>query len=171
MTVEDIIEAWRVNCFVNLELLNIVPESAWDAKPGKGKTIRSNFAHIVNCRSHWLQAFFPKSDASFPKLDWKSSTREQIVDALSQSDRAMAEAIRLLDAEGKKLRWTAATFFAYCVAHEAHHRSQVETALRLSGVTLDEAACFRLWEWETKAGTESPQTNAEPPKRLRYEGL
>ena len=48
------------------------------------------------------------------------------------------------------MRATTLTFFAYCIAHEANHRSQVEIALRMNDREPETALLYRLWEWGKK---------------------
>jgi len=148
MLIEDLLDAWRVNNVINLELLGLSPDETLELKPGKGKTIRSNFVHIVFFRRAYAEEKMRAEAEAIPKLDWKTAPREEIVDALNVSAEVTAELLRRVDA--KPGRWTAAMRLAYCVAHEAHHRSQIEIALRLGGHEPDDAVLYRLWEWTKK---------------------
>lgn len=141
---DDLLEAWRVNCVVNHRLLSLCPDETFELKPGKGKTIRSNWVHVVGVRRSHVESMVPQA-APIAKLDWKTSPREAIEEALRASDEAMAAVFVRL--ETKPIRWTAAKFFGYSVAHEAHHRSQIEIALRLGGHELPDMAMFGLWDW------------------------
>ena len=38
-----------------------------------------------------------------------------------------------MEASTKPGRWSTIRFFAYCIAHEANHRGQIEIALRVNG--------------------------------------
>ena len=145
MTLDDLLDAWRANNAVNRRLLELCPNEAFDLKPGKGKTIRSNWVHLIGVRRSHVEAMSRTVAETIPKLDWKTATREEIVIALAASDEAMAATFARLDT--KPNHWTAARFFAYSVAHEAHHRSQIETTLRLNGMELEDAAMFGLWDW------------------------
>lgn len=145
MTLDDLLDAWRTNGRVNRRLLDLCPDEALDLKPGGGKTIRSNWVHIVGVRRSHLEAMARAEAEKVPKLDWKTATREGIADALAASEGGIEAVLRRLDA--KPNRWTTANFFGYCVAHEAHHRSQIEIALRLGGRDLEDAAMFSLWDW------------------------
>lgn len=146
MKLDDLLEAWRVNCVVNHRLLVLCPDGGFDLKPGaKGKTIRSNWVHLIGVRRSHVEAMLPAAAGPVARLDWKTASREEIADALRTSDGATAAVLARLEA--KPIRWTAAKFFGYCVAHEAHHRSQIETALRLGGFEMDDEAMFGLWNW------------------------
>ena len=145
MTLDDLLEAWRVNNAVNLRLLGLCPEEVFDLKPGSGKTVRSNWVHLVGVRRMHVDAMLRAAVGAVPKLDWKTATRTEIEGGLAASDAAMASVFARLDA--KPNRWSAATLFAYSVAHDAHHRSQIEIALRLGGVAWPEMAGYELWDW------------------------
>ena len=150
MTIEELLDAWRVNNAVNLELLDACPDDAFELKPGSGKTIRSNFVHLVGVRRMFLEDKMKAQAAEVPKLDWKSATREEIRAALIQTESLVGELFCKMETSNSQGAWSAVKFFAYAVAHEAHHRSQIEIALRIGGKELDGAFLYGLWEWSKK---------------------
>jgi uncharacterized damage-inducible protein DinB len=150
MTFDDLLDAWRVNNAVNVELLSLCSDEDLELKPGKGKTIRSNYVHLIGVRRSWAEEKVKAEAAAIPKWDWKAATREELIDGLTISGDVMASLFRKMEEGAKPGRWTSVTFFAYCIAHEAHHRSQIEIALRLNNREPDDAALYRLWEWSKK---------------------
>ncbi len=150
MDIEELLDAWRVNNFVNLELLAACGDEDFELKPGKGKTIRSNFVHIVGVRRMWLEEKLPKAAAMVPKLDWKSASRQEIEEGLNLTHELLGELFRKRHESVKPGRFSNLKFFAYCVAHEAHHRSQVEIALRINEREPDEMFLYGLWDWSKK---------------------
>ena len=145
--IEDVLEAWRVNNAVTLELLDFCPEQTMDYKPGKGKTIRSNFVHILWVRAENVKEKFPK--AKITKLDWKTAKREEIREALVESGEQMADVLRRRFEKPGKLNFM--TFFSHLIAHESHHRSQIEIALRLNdGEPKEYMAWYNWWDWPKK---------------------
>lgn len=152
---ENLLEAWRANEALCHELLDLCPDEALECKPGKGKTIRSNFVHIVGVRRMWLEEKMPREAKEIPKLDWRTAGRTEIEDGLAQSS-ALMEALFQKRLETDKPERNILLFFAYAIAHEAHHRSQVEIALRLNGHEPDDSALFGLREWSKKVA---------PPKK------
>lgn len=147
MTFDDLIVAWRTNNAINLRLLDMCTLADLELKPGKGKTIRSNFVHIVGVRRSWVEESLRAEAATIPKLDWQEATREQILEGLIASSRAMEALLAKREGSAGKSRWSAPLFFGYAVAHEAHHRSQIEIALRLAGGGPDDADLLGLWDW------------------------
>lgn len=150
MTLEDLLDAWRINNAVTLELLALCPDEAFECKPGKGKTIRSNFVHLVGVRRMWIEAKSAQAARVVPKLDWKAASREEIVAGLGLTHDLMAEVFTKMEAATKPTRWTTLTYFAYCIAHESHHRSQVEISLRLNGFEPSDDILYGLWDWPKK---------------------
>lgn len=146
MDFEDLMEAWRVNNQVNLDFLALCPDETLDFKPGKGKTIRSNFVHIVQSRGARIEEKLKKKDV--PKLDWQTATRQEITDALISTAEDMRGVFQ--KRFDKPDRFKPVTFFAYMIAHEAHHRSQVEIALRLNGAEPPIGPLYELWNWPKK---------------------
>ncbi|HRF59210.1 MAG TPA: DinB family protein [Fimbriimonadaceae bacterium] len=149
MTIDELVEAWQANNALNLELLDLVADDDFALKPGKGKTIRSNFVHLVGVRRIWLEEKMPAEAKALPKLDWKTATREEIRAGLDGSSSAMEVLFRKKEA-GKPGKWSTLMFFAYCIAHEAHHRSQIEISLRMAGREPEDAVLYGLWEWSKK---------------------
>jgi uncharacterized damage-inducible protein DinB len=147
MTLDDLLEAWRVNNVVTLELLDMCPDETLEFKPGKGKTIRSNFVHIHWLRGEYIKEKFPK--APITKLDSKAATREEIREGLVKTEDQMRDVFRRRFE--KPVKMNLMTFYTYAVVHEAHHRSQVEIALRLNGAEPKEKmAWYNWWDWAKK---------------------
>ncbi|MFN8220997.1 MAG: DinB family protein [Fimbriimonadales bacterium] len=148
--IEDLLEAWRANNAITLELLDLCPDETFELKPGKGKTIRSNFVHLVGVRRMWMEERTAAAAKIVPKLDWKAATRSEIRDALNQTHDLMGDVFRKMADSTKPNRFSLLKFFAYVIAHEAHHRSQIEIALRIGGHELEDAASYGLWDWSKK---------------------
>ena len=150
MDVEQLLNAWRVNNVVTLEMLDAVSDEDLELKPGKGKTIRSNIVHLIGVRRMWLEVQMPKEAKSVPKLDWKTANRKEMRDGLIVTSKLMAMLFEKMESSKKKGKWSTPLFFAYCIAHEANHRSQIEIALRINGREPDEGFLYGLWEWPKK---------------------
>lgn len=147
MTIDQLIEAWRVNNVLNLELLDVCADNDLELKPGKGKTIRSNFVHLIGVRSSWAEESLRAESQAIPKLDWKTASRDEVREGLAISHDVMAAVFRRKEERGK---WNPFLYFGYVMAHEAHHRSQIEIALRINGREPDDKFLYSQWEWGNK---------------------
>lgn len=147
MNVSDWLDVWRVNDLQNHALLSFVGDGDFDLKPGKGKTIRSNYVHLIGVRRSWIEVRSASAARALPKLDWKTANREEIVQGLVATNAKMLELFERMAANQKSGKWTFSMFFAYCIAHEAHHRSQIEIALRLGGKEPSDLDLYSLWDW------------------------
>lgn len=150
MTLEDLIDAWRVNNVVSLELLDLISEDMFDFKAGGGKSVRSHFCHIVSVRRAWAEEKMPEEASTIRKLDVKTAPASDIRSALQMSHDVIASLLTRREAGARPPKWSTPSFFGYLVAHEANHRAQIEVALRLAGREIPEAAMYKLWEWHKK---------------------
>jgi len=148
MTIEDLVESWKTNNSFCLELLRLCPDDAFDLKPGKGKTIRSQYVHIIQVRTQWVAENLPDVASQVSKLDWKTANREDLHQGLLHSSVGVEALLRSLDQSGKSR--SPAQFFGYIVAHDAHHRAQVELTLRLHDKELSDKEMYSLWNWNRK---------------------
>lgn len=150
---DALVGAYATNNRINLYLVSNLPDEAWRSKlPGaKGRSIASMVAHMHNVRLMWLKA---TGVAELPdKLDPETVTQEKAVQALEVSWRALEETLRAaLNGDGriKSFKPDVASFFAYLVAHDAHHRGQITMLARQLGHPVSQSAMFGMWEWGTR---------------------
>jgi len=145
-----ILEAFATNDRINHYLIENLPAEVWDKKApdGKGRTIAAIVAHIHNVRVMWLKA--AKSEKIPDQLDRASVTPQQAVRALEAGCQALSELMdRALQEDGRirNFKPDVAGFFAYLIAHDAHHRGQIAMLARQLGHPLPQKAMFGLWEW------------------------
>jgi uncharacterized damage-inducible protein DinB len=150
---DALVHAYATNNRINLYLVKNLPDEAWRAEPpgAKGRPIASMVAHIHNVRLMWLKAAGAK--ALPQKLEPETITKQQAVRALEASWLAL-EAILgpALNGDGriKGFKPDVASFLAYLVAHDAHHRGQITMLARQVGHPVSQSAMFGLWEWGTR---------------------
>ena len=102
-----------MNNAVNLELLEMCEDEHFDFKPGRGKTIRSNWTHIVYVRGRWLQGRMRKEAAHLKKLDWKTATRKEILAGLKTTNDLMQRLFQKMEESDRAGRFdTTLKFFA-----------------------------------------------------------
>lgn len=150
---DALIGAYATNNRINIYLVQNLPDEAWRAQPpgAKGRSIASIVAHIHNVRLMWLKA---AGATELPlKLESETVTTQQAVRALETSWRALADTLGpALNGDGriKGFKPDVASFFAYLVSHDAHHRGQITMLARQLGHPVSQSVMFGLWEWGTR---------------------
>ena len=77
-------------------------------------------------------------------------TTAQAKKALDASRAALREVLESSlagDGRVKGFRPDVAGFFAYLIAHDAHHRGQITMLARQAGHGIPQKATFGMWEW------------------------
>lgn len=150
---QALLTAFETNDRINQYLIENLPSEAWRAEPpdGKGRTIAAIVAHMHNVRVMWLKA--AKSPAIPEQLKKETVTPSQAAKALVGSKDALAAILKTAietDGKVKGFRPDAAGFFAYLVAHDAHHRGQIAMLARQIGHPVPQKAIFGMWEWGSR---------------------
>ena len=146
-------ETWKIHNNINLYLLEgIKDEYLKDTSLSKGRNIGEQFAHMHNVRLMWLKVSAKGSEIP-NQLDRATVTPAQAVQALQQSADAMGAVLdRAFNSDGrvKNFRPDAAGFFAYLIAHDAHHRGQIAMLARQLDHALPQKINFGMWEWGSR---------------------
>jgi len=147
-----LVSALATNSRITQYLIENVSPEAWAAKTpdGKGRTIAAIAAHIHNVRLMWLKA----AGAQIPAKLEESATVRETLNALGESHEALARLLgTALESGGqvKGFKPDAASFFAYLVAHDAHHRGQIASLARRLGHPIPASVGFGMWEWSSRA--------------------
>jgi uncharacterized damage-inducible protein DinB len=151
---QALLTSFDTNDRINRYMIESLPSEAWRAEPpaGKGRTIAAIVAHLHNVRVMWLKAAAKESEIP-EQLDRVSVTPRQAISALEQSRAALSAVLKsALESDGrvKGFRPDAAGFFAYLIAHDAHHRGQICMLARQVGHPIPQKAMFGMWEWGTR---------------------
>jgi uncharacterized damage-inducible protein DinB len=149
---EALLEMYATNDRITRYVIKNLDEEAWRAVPpsGKGRTIGAVAAHIHNVRGMWLKA---SGSERVEKLEPKTSTRAEALEALEQSHRALNKllaAALATDGRIKGFKPDVAGFIGYLVSHDAHHRGQIAMLARQCGHPLSQKAMFGMWEWVSR---------------------
>src|SRR5271166_4360403 len=134
---EALLSAFDTNDRINQYLLDSLPAEAWRAEPpgNKGRDVAGVVAHMHNVRVMWLKA--TKGKLKVPEqLDRFTVTPAQAKKALESSRAALRAVLQTaLEGDGriKGFRPEVAGFFAYLIAHDAHHRGQIAMLARQTG--------------------------------------
>lgn len=151
MIEEQLIETWMIHDRINRYLLAALsPEQLASRAGGKGRTVGEMVAHIHNVRLMWLKSANPALLGGLEKLE---KTRANDVDLQGAALEASGAAIGILLNEGlvagriKGFKPHPVAFLGYLIAHEAHHRGEIERVLGDLGAPVDQKTSYGLWEW------------------------
>ena len=147
-----LLSAFAINDRINRYLIENISEEAWTAKPpeGKGRTIAATAAHIHNVRLMWLKAI---GAATLPAKVDETASAKQILKAFRESHDALATVLAksLETGQVKGFKPDVASFYAYLISHDSHHRGQITSLARRLGSPIPQSAMFGMWEWGSRA--------------------
>jgi uncharacterized damage-inducible protein DinB len=144
-------ETWHLNNRANLMLLDSLTAEQLEHTPfPRARSIADQFAHLHNVRIMWLEVQMPEAAKSLPKIEKGTATKASLREALEASAEAFAKMLASAEKTGKlrSAKRGIYPFFAYAIAHEAHHRGQIIAHLKHAKTPVDRALGFALWEWE-----------------------
>jgi uncharacterized damage-inducible protein DinB len=151
MTPFSLAETWRLNNRANLMLLDSLSPDQLNHTPfPRARSIADQFAHLHNVRIMWLEVQMPEAAKSLHKIEKGTGTKASLRKALEASADAFANMLTAAEKTGKlrSAKRGIYPFFAYAIAHEAHHRGQIIAHLKHARTPVDRALGFALWEWE-----------------------
>jgi len=146
--------AFATNNRINRYLIENVPAEVWSMPmPNKkGRKIAAIVAHVHNVRLMWLKAAGRPLD-KLEKLEGDTCAPKDAIKALEASAKAIGEmldASLASDGKIKGFKPDVASFFAYLIAHDAHHRGQIMMLARQLGSPVSQSVGYGLWEWGTR---------------------
>ena len=152
---QALLRAYETNDRINRYLIENLTDAVWDAPPpdGKGRNIAGIVAHMHNVRLMWL--------------DKSTVTRQAAERAFVESHDALWDVLDAALRGGGRVKGfkpDVAGFFAYLVAHDAHHRGQITMLARQLGQPITQKAMFGMWEWNSRAA-EVAREAGEPGDR------
>ena len=158
-----VIDAWRTNNRVTLELVRGLPASLWNAPvPGSQRTVRAIAAHFHNSRCMWIKTLGREHGIKAPaRVDHRRVSPRELAGALKRSSAGMEAILQLGIAAGgrvppskgyvwRNLDLDVAFVLTYFVAHEAHHRGQIVMLARQAGKRVPRKVTNGLWQWRLR---------------------
>lgn len=149
-----IVETWNMSNEVNLYLLSNIPEDHLaDKYSARTRNVGRQFAHIHNVRVRWLNHFDPKGKGENTVFSrGVQPAKNELAHAIEASGKSMALFLEGIEIKGKIKSWnsTPLSFLGYMIAHEAHHRGLIMTALRISGHKPTQEVVYGQWRWGKK---------------------
>ena len=149
----------RINGRINAALVDGLEESHWNLLDGLGgQSILFQLAHIAHFRYGWLKAWAPEhlgsaqpairraEDGTFHVIPGDAEALKAVFFA---GDAAALNAVRHMTASGTTVKEYAdpAMMLARTLAHDANHRGQIMSVLRIHGVDRQNIgrAMYGLW--------------------------
>jgi uncharacterized damage-inducible protein DinB len=147
----SLLDAYSASARVNVYLVKQLHRSVWDAKPPEPKmrTIAAIIAHVHNCGLVYLKRQTPGVPVP-DELDRFRVTPAAAARALEAKRRAVLKIVGPALGQSDRIGGSphdAATFLAYYMAHDAHHRGQIALQARLLGHPVSTETMSKMWQW------------------------
>ena len=154
---DALLDSWRRNNLILINLLQALPESAMDLRATDGSpTVAQLFMHMHYCRMVFVHETAPEVGAVVPTGEWRGERdRDRIAAMLHESAHAMREAVRRRLLAGRQMDRHydhPVLMLQHFVWHEGYHHGQIKVALKAAGRAFDDEEIGRVtWDvWMKK---------------------
>jgi uncharacterized damage-inducible protein DinB len=147
-----LLRAYSASARVNTYLVERLDPSVWRAKPPapRMRTVAALIAHMHNCGLVYLTRAAPNVDVP-GEMDRFRVTPAQAVRALEAKRQAVLEVAAVAIDRGRRIgSQDAATFLAYYMVHDGHHRGQILVQARLLGHPVSMDTMSGMWMWPAR---------------------
>ena len=146
-----LLRAYAASARVNEYLVERLDPAVWQAKPPypKMRSIAALVAHVHNCGLAYLRRAAP-GVAVPADLDRFRVTQAGAVRALAAKRKAVLAVVESALAHGGRIDGSphdGATFLAYYMVHDGHHRGQILLLTRMLGYPVSIKTMSGMWQW------------------------
>jgi len=150
-----LLRAYSASARINQYLVQRLDPAVWraelpaESRGGRVRTIAALVAHLHNCGLRYLERTDPTARVP-AELDRFHVTPAQAARALGAKRVAVARVVGTAIAEGRRIvgfGHDAASYLAYYLAHNSHHRGQIVMLARLLGHPVSRETMLGMWQW------------------------
>ncbi|REJ82723.1 MAG: damage-inducible protein DinB [Acidobacteria bacterium] len=156
---EVILDSWRRNNQVLINLLRLLPEGGLEARAmPSSPSVGQMFAHMHHERMVSVAENAPEHAGETPAEEWAAlADREQIAAQLEESARRVADAVRGRCERGEPFDLDydhPILLIQLLIFHEAYHHGQIKLALKAGGLAIPDSVAGPLtWKvWRQRRG-------------------
>lgn len=149
---DALLDSWRRNNIVLVNLLRALPADAMDLRAADGSmTTRELFIHMHYCRMLFVQLNAPEFGVPFPEGAWRSERDvERIAAMLDDSARVLGDAVRGRVLSGQPMDRDydhPVLLMQHFVWHEGYHHGQMKLTMKQAGRAFDDEEIGRVtWD-------------------------
>ena len=149
---EQLLTAFRIHESKNLLLFDKIKQPGLESTLSTrgGRTVGQQLVHCQHVRLAMLEAMRKDLLAGLSKLARDDGhDRKKLRQAFAASGKAIMQLIAEAPEDGqvKYFKGGLATFVAYLIAHESHHRGGIVLTLKQCKQSLDKDTYWGLWGW------------------------
>jgi uncharacterized damage-inducible protein DinB len=154
-----ILDSWRRNNRILVNLLRAVPAGGYDARAtATSPSVTEMFAHMIYVRLIFISEDAPECAGPRAPRDWLRETDpERLADGLDSSAIAVGNAVERRLRSGQPMQQHydhPLLFLQHMIWHEGYHHGQIKLALKTNGYSIDDSQIGPLtWGvWIRKTG-------------------
>jgi len=146
---DALLDAWRRNNTILVNLLHALPEDAMDLSAVEGSpSVHGLFMHMHYCRLVFVHEDAPELGVTVPEVEWRGErNRDRIAAMLNQSADAIRDAVRSRLLAGRPMDRHydhPLLLLQHFVWHEGYHHGQIKLALKRAGQAMDDEEIGRV---------------------------